>query len=204
MKVQELFESAPSIGTINVAKAGDGFAVTASAKSGPVVQGIFHVWKQFVGKKGVKITMKSGKELGKMDGLKILDNRPQGLLFYGVEQQALEDAAKKAVAKIEKEQASKTKYKADAPKRKAEASKFASEQRKKDMAEYDAKYGKGTWKRVTYKQEGGDDGYSYVVRVDGRAKWNGLSQREAMSYKQREVDEIAKKEKLGKYAEKQD
>lgn len=33
--------------------------------------------------------------------------------------------------------------------------------------------------KVTYRQEGGDDGYSYVLRVDGRAVLNGLSQREA-------------------------
>jgi hypothetical protein len=61
------------------------------------------------------------------------------------------------------------------------------------MADYDKIYGKGTWNRVTYKQEDGDDGYSYVVRVDGRERWNGLTKREAEYYKRREVTELAKK-----------
>ena len=200
MKVQELFEE-QGIGSLTVDKSGDGFAVTASAKSGPIISAIYWVWKEFVGKKGVKVTMKSGRELDKTDGLKVIDSRPQGLLFYGVDEDKLKAAADKAVAKVKKEQAAIAKHKASAPKRKAEASKFAAEKRKKDVAEYDKKYGKGTWNRVTYKQEGGDDGYSYVVRVDGRSKWNGLTQREAMYYKTKEVEEIAKKEKLGQYAE---
>lgn len=151
--------------------------------------------------------MKSGRPVTKSptDALKLLDNRPNGLIFKfetpDGAKEALEASADKATKKIEREEKSAAKYKADAPKRKAEASKFASEQRKKTMAEYEKLYGKGTWNRVTYKQEGGDDGYQYVVRVDGRAIMNGLTQREAMYQKTKMVDGIAKKEKLGKYAE---
>jgi hypothetical protein len=199
MKVQELFED-QSIGTLSVTPSGDGFVVNASSKSGPIVGAIWWVWKALSTKKGVIVKMKSGKTVEKNDAFKLFDNRPQGLVFFGVDETTVKAAADAAVAKITKEVKAKAKHKADAPKRKAEASKFSAEQRKVDMVEYDKKYGKGTWKRVTYKQEGGDDGYQYVVRVDGKAKWNGLTQREAMHYKEREVDEIAKREKLGKYA----
>ena len=35
--------------------------------------------------------------------------------------------------------------------------------------------------KVTYRQEGGDDGYCYVIRVDGVARCAGLTRREARS-----------------------
>lgn len=34
-------------------------------------------------------------------------------------------------------------------------------------------------KRVRIKQEGGDDGYCWVMRIDGRAVYNGMQRREA-------------------------
>jgi hypothetical protein len=38
--------------------------------------------------------------------------------------------------------------------------------------------------KVTYRQEGGDDGYCYCVRVDGRAvSYADLTRRSAMSLK---------------------
>lgn len=38
--------------------------------------------------------------------------------------------------------------------------------------------------RVTYRQEDGDDGYCYCVRVDGRAvSYASLTRREAMAMK---------------------
>ena len=189
-----------SLGSLSITPNGNDFIVRASAKSGPIVQGIFHVWKQFVGKRGIKISMMSGKEVGKMDGLKILDNRPQALVFTGVDKTALEAAVRAAEAKVAKDVKAQEKRKAEAPARRAADAKFAAEKRKTDMAEYDKKYGKGTWNRVTYKQEGGDDGYSYVVRVDGKTKWNGLTQRQAQFYKQQEVEAIAKRERLGQFA----
>jgi len=39
--------------------------------------------------------------------------------------------------------------------------------------------------RVTARQEGGDDGYQYVVRVDGCTKINGLNKRMADYYKRK-------------------
>lgn len=37
--------------------------------------------------------------------------------------------------------------------------------------------------KVTMKQEGGNDGYCYAIRVDGRLVVNGLCRREALHYK---------------------
>jgi hypothetical protein len=200
MKVSELFEG-QALGTLSVSPSGDGFVVNASSKSGPIVGAIYWVWKTLSTKKGVTVKMKSGKAVEKNDGFKLFDNRPQGLVFFGADEDTVKAAADAAVAKVEKELKAAAKHKADAPKRRAEASKFNAELRKGDMAEKAKLYGKGTWGRVTYRQEGGDDGYQYVVRVDGRSKWNGLTQRQAAYEKEREVDAIAQREKLGKYAE---
>jgi hypothetical protein len=200
MKVSELFEE-QSLGTLTVSPSGDGFVVSASAKSGPIIGAVYWAWKSLSTKKGVTVKMKSGKTVEKNDGGKLFSSRPQGLVFFGADEDTVKAAADAAVAKVQKDVKSKEKHKASAPQRKAEASKYASEKRKKDLGEYEKKYGKGTWGRVTYRQEGGDDGYQYVVRVDDRSKWNGLSQREAMHYKELEVDALAKAGRLGKYAE---
>jgi hypothetical protein len=37
--------------------------------------------------------------------------------------------------------------------------------------------------KITAKQEGGDDGYCYVVRVDGRVFMTGLTRSEVPYYK---------------------
>ena len=50
----------------------------------------------------------------------------------------------------------------------------------------DARYGR----RVGYRQEGGDDGYQYVVRVDGVPKWSGLTRSEAAYYKRQEIKRL--------------
>lgn len=212
MKVSELFEAVgEDIGNITIAAGSDGeFVVRSSMTKGPMVGAMFSVFKDLIDKKGVTITVlrknRHGKAvptaLTKDDTLYVMNNRIVRLNVKGVAEAALQAVVDKAMKKAQNEVEKTAKYKADAPKRKAEAAKYNAEKRKGDMAEYDKKYGKGTWNRVTYKQEGGDDGYQYVVRVDGRSKWNGLTQREAMSYKLREVDAIAKREKLGKYAEK--
>jgi hypothetical protein len=200
MKVSELFEE-QALGTLTVSPSGDGFVVSASAKSGPIIGAVYWAWKSLSTKKGVTVKMKSGKTVEKNDGGKLFSSRPQGLVFFGADEATVKAAADAAVVKVQKEVKALAKHKAEAPKRKAEASKFNAELRKGDMAEKAKLYGKGTWGRVTYRQEGGDDGYQYVVRVDGRSKWNGLTQRQAAYEKEREVDAIAQKEKLGKYAE---
>lgn len=43
--------------------------------------------------------------------------------------------------------------------------------------------------KVTYRQEDGDDGYCYCIRVDGRALYNGLTRRETMAEKERVLSE---------------
>lgn len=45
-------------------------------------------------------------------------------------------------------------------------------------------------KRVKYCQEGGDDGYCYVVRVDGSIRWSGLTRREAHYYRAKEIHNL--------------
>jgi hypothetical protein len=213
LDVQELNEAIDpkDVGTLEVTGDGDELTVKCTAKSGPMLGGLYWLWSSLRGKRGVKISMMVKARYGKPvstelktaeQGGLIISRRPTKLMFSGISKEDLQTATAKAVARIQKEMKANAKYKADAPKRKAEASKFQAEKRKEDMAKYDKLYGKGTWKRVTYRQEGGDDGYAYVIRVDGRAKWNGLTQREAMYRKEEEVDAIAKREKLGKYAEK--
>jgi hypothetical protein len=57
-------------------------------------------------------------------------------------------------------------------------------------------------RRVTYRQEDGDDGYCYCVRVDGKAVTHAsLTRTEAMHYRDRvEGDLVKKGEKLrGRY-----
>ena len=209
MKVTELFEEvAKDIGTVELHPEGDGFLVKLTAKSGPMLSAIYWIWDMVGKKKGVEAKIMTVKRygkpqptvIGKNDGMVLINKRPTKMSITGVDKETLQAAVDKAIAKVHAEQERNAKYKADAPKRKAEAAKYAAEKRKEDMAEYDKKYGKGTWKRVTYRQEGGDDGYAYVVRVDGRAKWDGLTQRQAMYHKEQEVDAIAKREGLGKYA----
>lgn len=209
MKVTELFEEVKDIGTLEIVGDGDALTVRSTAKSGPMLGGLYWVWDAVGRKRGVKTIMMMKNrhysapqptELTAKDGLTIIDKRPTKLTFVGVDRENLQAAVDKAIAKVQKEIKSNEKRKAEAPKRKAEAAKYQAEKRKTDLAEYDKKYGKGTWKRITYRQEGGDDGYSYVVRVDGRAKWNGLTQRQAMYYKEIEADKIAKDQGIGKYA----
>lgn len=50
--------------------------------------------------------------------------------------------------------------------------------------------------KITYRQEGGDDGYSYVVRMDGREVYNGLNRSQAMHYKEQLLRDWKAKNKL--------
>jgi hypothetical protein len=49
--------------------------------------------------------------------------------------------------------------------------------------------------KVTYRQEDGDDGYSYVVRVNGFARMSGLTRSQAMYEKQVVLREWEDKQK---------
>lgn len=206
MKMNELLTEVAQVTVgeiepITVSERDGGFLVNSSAKKGPTLDTLFRVWKEFNGKRGIEIKGKSGKVL---DLGTVLRNRPNGFIIIAKNpegmKEKIEAAIEKATANVKKLQKSDAAYKEKAPERKKAKAQYAATKRKEDLAEYAKKYGKGTWNRVTYRQEGGDDGYAYVVRVDGYPKWKGLTQREAMYYKEREVDEIAKKEKLGKYA----
>ena len=208
MKIQELFESVLGTDTYTVTKQADGsFVVGTKASRGPVLDMAYWIFKEVAAKEGVTVFTKSGKALPNTPDsrLFVLNRKPN--LVYKFEDPAdaekiLNAAIANAAKKVEKEQAEKQKHKEEAPLRKKQAAAHAAERRKADLAKYDAKYGKGTWNRVTYRQEGGDDGYQYVLRVDGKAKLAGLTQREAMYQKERAVNDIAKREKLGQYAEK--
>lgn len=206
MKVSELFETVLAAGEvlpITVTSNGDSFTVNSSAKNGPTLDVIFKVWKAFDGKRGVTTKSKAGLEL---NAHRMLKNRPNGFVitFKDPEgaKEKLEAAVEKMVASIEREVKSNAAYKAKAPERKKAASKVNAQYAKADKEERDKKYGKGTWNRVTYRQEGGDDGYQYVLRIDGRAVLNGLTRYSAEGEKLMAVRKIAKDEKLGEYADK--
>ena len=46
--------------------------------------------------------------------------------------------------------------------------------------------------KITAKQEGGDDGYCYVVRVNGKVFVTGLTRSEVPYYKQRALEQWEK------------
>lgn len=48
--------------------------------------------------------------------------------------------------------------------------------------------------KITYRQEDGDDGYCYVLRIDGRMHLNGLTRREAIAEKEHILTKLAFKE----------
>lgn len=206
LELQQISEAADEILPITVSVTGDKFTISTTAKKGPTLDVIFQVFNAFNRKRGFKVTMKAG---GTADVSRMLRNRPNGFVVIAKDSvgdkekfvlKMIEDSIKKGTEKIKRQLQADAKYKADAPARKAAASKLNSEQRKADLAAYAVKYGKGTWNRVTYRQEGGDDGYQYVVRVDGRAIMNGLTQHQARYEKERQVKAIAQKEKLGQFA----
>jgi hypothetical protein len=206
MKLNELFEAVAAPETLEpvtvTAKGADSFIVGTKATKGPSLEQIYWIWKDFEKKKGVTMKSKAGLELN-FD--RMFKSKPNGIVltFKDVEgaKEAIEASAAKASAKVDKDVKSKAKWKDGADDRKKEASKLSSAQRAVDMKKYEQLYGKGTWNRVTYRQEGGDDGYCYVVRVDGRTLCTGQTLNQAMHEKKKAVDELAKKGKLGKYAE---
>jgi hypothetical protein len=77
----------------------------------------------------------------------------------------------------------------------------SSAEQKKKKEDLETRYGKGTPARVKIRQVGGDDGYQYNVFVDGRSIMRGLTRLSAMHERTRAMDDIARKEHLGKYLE---
>lgn len=205
MKISELFEAADAetFEPIVVTDNGAGkFTIKTTAKRGPTLSVIAKVYMAIEKRKDLTAKSLSGLPLSIS---KVLTNKPSGfvVIYTNPEggKEKLEAYIESAKAKVEREVSSAAKLKASAPERKKEASKHYAARRKEDIAAYDKAYGKGTWNRVTYKQEGGDDGYQYVVRVDGRVIMNGLNLRSAEHQKSKAVIAIAKKEKLGQFAE---
>lgn len=211
MKVTELFEAyvevpkLENIGTIGVKQDGNIYTVSASARKGPIMAGIYLVCKTLSGKKGYTLKTLAGKVIDQAVLFKLFDTRPYGVKVESDAPNAAETiqkAADAATAQVIADFKKMLQHKKEAPARKAAASKYAAAGRKEDMAKYDELYGKGTWNRVTYRQEGGDDGYQYVVRVDGKVIDNGLTLSSAKYEKRDAVKRLAKKEGLGTYGAK--
>lgn len=206
MKLHELFEAVAQteeLEPVTITPKGEkSFIVGTKATKGPSLDQIYQVWKDFDSKKNSSTKSKAGLPL---DFRRMLNSKPNGIVvtFTNVEgaEEALQASIDKAKAKVLKDVKSKTNWKAGAEDRKKTASKKSAAERAVEMKKMDELYGKGTWARVTYRQEGGDDGYQYVVRVDGKILATGLTQSSAMYEKKKAVNELAKKEKLGKYAE---
>lgn len=167
--------------------------VSVAATAGPLI----HLIRTLAYSAPTQVRTKSGTKLPNYGAFKA-----NGILMKAASRDVLDARIEKAIRKHNSYVKSETRHKERAPERKAAAAKYSADQAKQRRAEQEAKYGKGTAQRVTYRQEGGDDGYQYVVRVDGRAKWDGLTQSQAMHYAEQERNEIAKREKLGQYADK--
>jgi hypothetical protein len=191
-----------SLSTVKVEALGDGkFLVSCKETKGPMLAVISSIASHFEYQKGVLITTKSGLPA---DYKRLMSNKYNAFIFKFSKpdgaKERLEKVAQKALKAKANSIAKEAKWKAGAADRKKEAQRYYADERKKNVEELEKLYGKGTYKRVKYRQVGGDDGYQYVVFVDGRPKWNGLTQSEARYYAKNEMDNIAKKEHLGKYS----
>lgn len=205
MKVVDLFEAKEKDpGTLEIVPQEEGFMVRCTERAGVMKLGLYKVWKAVMKKRGAKVTVNAGRVGAVIEPTMqfFISKQPMRIMVTGVSKEVLQAIVDKVIAEMLKSHAEDVAFKAKAPERKAAAAKYQAEKRKQVLADYDVKYGKGTWNRVTYKQEGGDDGYSYALRVDGRVTYNGLTQREAAFRKEQAVKEIAKREKLGMYADK--
>lgn len=61
---------------------------------------------------------------------------------------------------------------------------FTNKEREKELQKQFRKY------KITAKQEGGDDGYCYVVRINGREFVKGLTRSEVNYYKKRALERV--------------
>lgn len=206
MKISELFEAVEDdkLEPVTITPKGEkSFIVGTKASKGPSLEQIYWVWKDFDSKKNTSTRSKAGLPLTIN---RMLNSKPNGIVITFTDadgaKEALEASVAKATAKVLKDVKSKATWKAGADDRKKVASKASSAQRAVDLKKYEELYGKGTWNRVTYRQEGGDDGYCYVVRIDGKTLCTGQTLNQAMHEKKKAVDDLAKKGKLGKYATK--
>lgn len=214
MLIQELFEAvgAKTVEPVNVSKSSDGrWEVATKAKTQPTLSVIFEIAKRLVSKSASKvvITNLKGKVTDK-DNIYDLYRAKPNRIFVASEKLSddeletlltkTRDDAVEAVEKTERNVA-KAKAKRETPAYKKQVNAIRAAKTKAANDDRDALYGKGTWKRTSIKQEGGDDGHQYVLRVDGVAKLSGMTKLEAEYAQRRAADALAKKAKIGKYAE---
>jgi hypothetical protein len=189
MKVADLLNES----TIQITPTQDGWLkISTPDTKGPQVSLIYAI-RSVATRKGLETLSKSGQPI---DFRKFKAN---GFLVKTSEKEA-----KAIIAKVESERAKEAADKPSAEEtkaKKASAAKSLRQYNKSKEDNYDELYGKGTWKRITAKQEGGDDGYSYVIRVDGKQVVGGLTKSEVDFEKRQAAQKLAKKEKLGKYAD---
>lgn len=197
---------------ITVSKsADDRWEVATKAKTEPTLSVIFEIAKHLVEKSGskVKITNLKGKVTDKTSIYDMYRAKPSR--FFATSEKLsdeeletllvkVRDDAVTAMTKRQKALAA-AKAKRETPAYKKEVNAVRAKAAKAKTDDLEATYGKGTWKRTSIKQEGGDDGYSYVLRVDGVKKMSGLTKREAEAEQRSAANAIAKREKIGKYAE---
>jgi len=200
MKVSELL-SEGEIGTLTISQEGDKLIVKCTQRSGILARfGVARLARNIVKGKVRAFKMNFDKRTEVEDVRRL--GEVSKLAFTGITKEKLQAEVDKVIEHFRKEEAAEEAYKAKAPERKAAKAKYDAQKRKDELAKYDELYGKGTWGRVTYMQRGGDDGYSYVVRVDGKTLYNGLTQSQAIRQKKIEVQNLAKREKLGTYGQK--
>jgi hypothetical protein len=183
---------------VKVTDAGDGkFVVSVTPTSGPLVSFVRTIAYDLSRKRGFEVTMKSGLELPRWAKFKA-----NAVVIKTSSKENVMKAVVDAVAKVNKEIAGykKAKEQANSPEQKKKDAEFRSKQAKDRKDKLEQEYGKGTWNRVKIRQVGGDDGYQWTLFVDGQMRRSGMMKMEAEASQRRAADEIAKKEKLGKYA----
>lgn len=172
------------------------YKVTVGPTAGPMVSLMRTLASRLRTKRGFKLTLKSGQEVPSWSRFKA-----NGLIIRAPSRDALQAELDKAIKEHNKEIESQTKHKNSEPERKRESSQYQAGVAKQRKAALEDEYGKGTWNRVKIRQVGGDDGHQWTLFVDGRQHYNGMSKYEAESRQRSAADELAKREKLGKYAE---
>lgn len=193
---------------ITITKQEDGrWEIATKAKTMPTVGVIATMIRELVTKHKTKVVMSNaaGKVMSEEAAWAAIRNKPSR--FFATSEKMTDDRLEELLTKLrdkgirEEEAHAKAVAKRKSPEYKKEVAAVRNAASKEKTAEMEQMYGKDTWKSITYKQEGGDDGYQYVVRVKGKAVESGLTQREAMAKKKSLANEIAKKNKTGKYAD---
>jgi hypothetical protein len=184
---------------VKVSDAGGGkLLVSVTPTAGPLINFMRSLVFNLQRKKGYVVAMKSGIELPRWDKFK-------ANAFQVVKYPSKDELKAIIATSVKAHNNSITKEKqaiarANSPEQKKKDAEFRSQQTKSRKEKLEQEYGKGTWDRVKIRQVGGDDGYQWTLFVDGQERMNGMTKSSAESAQENAADEIAKKEKLGKYA----